>query len=160
MLLALEQLWQVPAARADLFDRIGVCESSGQQYAGNGQVLRNRSNRHVVGIYQINENYFAKKAFSMGMNIYTAGGNRAFARHLFATQGARPWLASSGCWNHGGGTVASHRARIREMSYQPSYQPRVTYYKARSHASSGAYEPTYYSPNDSYEPTYYSPSRY
>ncbi|MDB5188085.1 MAG: hypothetical protein JWO50_605 [Candidatus Kaiserbacteria bacterium] len=135
VLFALGQVWLTQVAQADLLTKIGMCESHGQQFAGNGRVLRNRQNPHVVGIFQINEKYHARKAFSLGMNIYTPTGNRAFAQHLFATQGARPWLASAGCWNHrGGSTIVGHRSRTR--------------------ARTATYMPTYTSGDGSYWPTY------
>lgn len=85
-------------AHADVLSAIAQCESHGHQFADNGQVLRNKSHRAVVGVFQINERLHGAKARQLGLNIYTQEGNWAYARYLLETEGTTPWNASRGCW--------------------------------------------------------------
>ena len=85
-------------AQADVLSAIAHCESHGHQFDSKGNVLRNKDNRHVVGVFQINERLHGAKARELGLNIYTAEGNWAYARYLLRTQGKSPWNASRHCW--------------------------------------------------------------
>jgi hypothetical protein len=47
---------------------------------------------------QVNELYHLETAKKLGIDLYTADGNVAYARYLYEKQGAKPWISSSGCW--------------------------------------------------------------
>ncbi len=85
-------------ASADVLSAIAHCESGGHQYGPNGEVLRNKINHSVVGLFQINERLHGAVARKLGLNIYTPQGNTAYARYLLQKQGTSPWLASKKCW--------------------------------------------------------------
>jgi hypothetical protein len=88
----------VVVAHADILQAIAQCESHGQEYGAGGKVLRNKNNKSVVGVFQINEQIHGRKAQELGLNIYTLQGNWAYARYLLRTEGTKPWLASKECW--------------------------------------------------------------
>lgn len=77
---------------------IAFCESTYRQLDVDGSVLRGDVNPKDIGIMQINERYHGTKAKEMGFDIYTLEGNLAYARHLYQTEGVKPWLSSSKCW--------------------------------------------------------------
>lgn len=77
---------------------VARCESHFRQFGKNGQVIRGIENPKDVGIMQINEHYHLKESKKLNLDIYTVEGNLAYARYLYEKQGARPWMASSGCW--------------------------------------------------------------
>lgn len=78
---------------------VAYCESRFTQFNKDGSVLRGRVNRADVGVMQINEKYHAAAAVRLGYDLYTLEGNIAYARYLYDTQGTRPWVHSSPCWN-------------------------------------------------------------
>jgi len=80
---------------------IARCESTFRQYDTDGNILRGKVNKGDVGVMQINEKYHADEATKLGLNIYTAEGNVAFARHLYEKFGSQPWSSSSKCWSEG-----------------------------------------------------------
>ena len=90
----------VRAAYADepLLVDIARCESAFRQYGADGQVLRGKANHADVGVMQINEKYHADQAKKLGYDIYTAPGNVAFAKYLYAKYGTDPWSSSEVCW--------------------------------------------------------------
>ena len=90
----------VRAAYADepLLVDIARCESSFRQYGTDGQALRGKANHADVGVMQINEKYHADQAKKLGYDIYTAEGNVAFAKYLYAKYGTDPWSSSEVCW--------------------------------------------------------------
>lgn len=89
----------------DYFEEIPVmievarCESEFRQFNSDGTVLRGRANSADVGVMQINEKYHADTAVKLGYNIYSLEGNMAYAKYLYDTQGTKPWVHSSKCWN-------------------------------------------------------------
>src|SRR3989338_2335799 len=83
------------SARGDVLEKIAWCESRHQQFKANGKVLRGG---YSVGIFQIDERFHWRRATALGMDIYTAEGNRAYAQHLLKHYGTWPWKASSRCW--------------------------------------------------------------
>lgn len=101
---------------ADILSKIERCESSGNQFGPNGKVLRNKANKRVVGLFQINERIHGPTARRLGLNIYTAEGNRAYARYLLRTEGTAPWLASRGCWGSAVLRVHRHRVTLRRFA--------------------------------------------
>lgn len=83
---------------APVLDKIAKCESNNQQFYMNGKLVRGKENPYDVGVFQINELYHWDTAHKMGLDIMTEQGNRAFALHLYKTQGTRPWKSSESCW--------------------------------------------------------------
>ena len=78
---------------------VARCESHFTQTGRNGEIMRGARNPSDVGVMQINEQFHLKESRKLNMDIYTLDGNLAYARYLYGKQGARPWMASSGCWS-------------------------------------------------------------
>ena len=78
--------------------QIARCESHFRHYLADGTVLRGRVDGADTGVMQINKRYHEKAAAAMGLSLDDIHGNMAYARHLYETQGTRPWNASSACW--------------------------------------------------------------
>jgi hypothetical protein len=95
---AMEQYLKTQFKDTPILVDIARCESSFRQYDSDGKVLRGKANRDDVGVMQINEKYNGESAKKLGYDIYTTDGNIAFAKHLYETQGADPWVYSSKCW--------------------------------------------------------------
>jgi hypothetical protein len=76
---------------------IARCESRFRQYDASGAPLDGGAGS-MIGIFQINAPVHASFAKSIGMDIYTAAGNLAYAQHLYAKEGTNPWLSSITCW--------------------------------------------------------------
>lgn len=88
-------------AHAPVLDRIFKCESNGKHTSPNGQVILNANNNGSVdiGIAQINERLWGKKATELGYNLFIEADNRAFAQYLYENYGTEPWVWSKACWN-------------------------------------------------------------
>lgn len=84
---------------APIMKKIAYCESRYRQFNEDGSVLRGRANSQDVGVMQINEKYHLAASQRLEYNIYTLEGNMEYARHLYETQGVRPWIHSSHCWD-------------------------------------------------------------
>ncbi len=82
-----------------ILKKIAACESQSRQFDETGSVLRGRVNSQDVGVMQINEKYHLKEANKLGLDIYTIEGNIDYAKHLYETQGVKPWVHSSTCWD-------------------------------------------------------------
>lgn len=76
---------------------VALCESGGKQSA--------RGPFGEIGIMQIHPKYHLARAKSLGLNIYNANDNMAYALILYAEQGLKPWNASKKC--HGPLTALS-----------------------------------------------------
>lgn len=81
-----------------ILQKIGWCESRGQQFNPDGSVHRGIINSKDVGKYQINEFYHLETSRRLSMDIYTLQGNTQYALYLYKTQGTKPWNWSKGCW--------------------------------------------------------------
>ena len=79
--------------------RIAQCESRGQHWTKQGQVVRGKQNRHDTGLFQINTLIWGQKAQELGYDLHTLEGNTRMARYLFAHYGSVPWQSSAACWN-------------------------------------------------------------
>lgn len=79
--------------------QIARCESTFRHTLADGTVLQGRVDPADTGVMQINKRYHAKAAAAMNLNLDDVNGNMAYARHLYETQGTRPWNASAPCWN-------------------------------------------------------------
>lgn len=77
---------------------IAKCESGLNQWDQNGQVLRGLVNPNDRGMFQINEDYHLEASKKLGYDIYSAEGNIAYAKMLYAQEGTRPWRSSQQCW--------------------------------------------------------------
>ncbi len=82
-----------------VMQRIAQCESAGQQFARDGQVLRGKRHPQDTGLFQINAVVWAKQAEALGYDIRTRDGNESMARYLFANYGSVPWQSSAKCWS-------------------------------------------------------------
>ena len=80
--------------------KIAYCESRNRQFDTDGSVIRGVVNSKDVGIFQINEKYHLSDSQKMGMNIHSVEGNMKYAKHLYDTQGTRPWNSSKPCWGN------------------------------------------------------------
>jgi len=78
---------------------VASCESQFIQFNLDGTIHRGWINPQDVGVMQINEKYHLSDSIKLGFDIYTLEGNMAYAKHLYKTQGTRPWEYSSHCWN-------------------------------------------------------------
>ena len=80
---------------ADIPEMIPVakCESSFRQFNDDGSYLVGHG--LYIGIFQIAEKIHAEYAKSLGMDIYTAEGNMAYARRLYESSGLKPWPTCS-----------------------------------------------------------------
>lgn len=76
---------------------IAKCESGGEQFDDNGDVIENATTS-AVGKYQILEKLHGGEAQKLGLNLRSSEGNEAFARVLYAREGLEPWEASRWCW--------------------------------------------------------------
>ena len=83
----------------EVLERIAECESNGNHFDEDGNVLLGDINRHDIGKFQINALYWQKHAQSLGFDIYTEEGNEAFALELYNKYGTKPWIWSKKCWN-------------------------------------------------------------
>lgn len=84
-----------------VLQRIIKCESGGKHYDKNGQVLMRANNNKTVdiGIGQINEFYWGKKATELGYDLTNEQDNLAFTVWLYENHGTEPYVWSKGCWN-------------------------------------------------------------
>ncbi|MCB9813997.1 hypothetical protein H6784_01135 [Candidatus Nomurabacteria bacterium] len=84
---------------------VARCESEFRHQLADGSVLQGRVDPADTGVMQINKRYHLSKANSLNMDLDDIYGNMAYARHLYETQGTRPWSASMPCW---GNTLAAN----------------------------------------------------
>ena len=79
--------------------QIARCESTFRHTLEDGSVLKGVVDPADTGVMQINKRYHQRAATAMNLNLDDIYQNMAYARHLYETQGLRPWNASAGCWN-------------------------------------------------------------
>jgi hypothetical protein len=77
---------------------IAWCESRNRQWNPDGSVFRGAVNHYDVGIMQINSLYHEDTAKDLGLDIYSLGGNLAYAKYLYDKEGTQPWSSSEACW--------------------------------------------------------------
>lgn len=84
-----------------VLQRIANCESGSKHFDKSGQVLmRGNTNKTVdIGIMQINEYYWGKKASELGYDLTKEKDNWAMAKWIYANHGTEPWVHSKTCWN-------------------------------------------------------------
>lgn len=99
-----EEVTTESAVRAYFHDvpvmiEIARCESTFRHELADGSVLRGKVDQADTGVMQINKRYHQSTATAMELNLDVLEDNMAYARHLYETQGTRPWNSSSPCWN-------------------------------------------------------------
>lgn len=94
-----EEIMDEHFAGAPILKRIAACESETRQFNTDGTVLRGWMNPLDVGLMQINEKYHLSTATKLGYDIHTLEGNADYAKYLYDTQGVKPWVHSSHCWD-------------------------------------------------------------
>lgn len=82
-----------------ILKQIAYCESQYRQFDEAGNVLRGYVNSQDVGVMQINEKYHLADSIELGLDIHSLEGNIDYAKHLYKTQGVKPWIHSSHCWD-------------------------------------------------------------
>ena len=85
-------------ALPSIFARVADCESNGNQYDTNGNVVHGRVDWNDIGKYQINQGYWGDEAYRLGHDIYTPSGNAAMALEIYNRRGLEPWSSSQWCW--------------------------------------------------------------
>ena len=83
---------------APVMAEIARCESGFRHTLSDGSVLTGRVDSADTGVMQINKRYHQATATAMGLNLENIYDNMAYARHLYETQGLRPWNSSAPCW--------------------------------------------------------------
>ena len=83
--------------RSEILEQIAYCESRGQHYDENGDVLKGEKVPEDTGKWQINTRYHGVNALKKGLDITKEEDNKAYAEYLYDTQGTKPWRASSKC---------------------------------------------------------------
>ena len=78
---------------------VARCESGFRHTLSDGSTLTGRVDAADTGVMQINKRYHSVAATAMDLNLDNIYDNMAYARHLYETQGIRPWNASAACWN-------------------------------------------------------------
>ena len=79
--------------------QIARCESNFRHTLADGSVLQGRIDPADTGVMQINKRYHDNTATTMNLDLDNIYDNMAYAKHLYETQGTRPWNASAPCWN-------------------------------------------------------------
>lgn len=74
---------------------IARCESNFRQYTDNGNPLRSSG---MIGVFQFYESIHAPGAKALGFDLTTTSGNLSYAKHIYNTEGTRPWNGSRFCW--------------------------------------------------------------
>lgn len=78
--------------------QIARCESAFRQTLADGSILKGAVDHDDTGVMQINTRYHGREAAAMGLNLDDIYQNMAYAKHLFMTQGTKPWNSSASCW--------------------------------------------------------------
>ncbi len=76
---------------------IAKCESGMRHFDDKGRVLKNPASS-ATGVMQIMSSVHRRPAARLGFDIHKLEGNLAYARHLYRTEGTKPWKASRHCW--------------------------------------------------------------
>lgn len=84
---------------------VARCESAFRHELKDGSILQGRVDPADTGVMQINKRYHQAAAAAMNLDLENLYDNMAYARHLYETQGTRPWSASMSCW---GNTLAAN----------------------------------------------------
>jgi hypothetical protein len=77
---------------------VARCESGFRHTLSDGSILHGRVDSADTGVMQINKRYHQATASAMNLSLDNIYDNMAYARHLYETQGMRPWASSAYCW--------------------------------------------------------------
>ncbi|MEY3784488.1 MAG: hypothetical protein RLZZ230_810, partial [Candidatus Parcubacteria bacterium] len=77
--------------------KVAKCESGYVHQLADGSILHGRVDSADTGVMQINLRYHGAAAAAMKLDLDNLHDNMAYARHLYETQGTRPWSASMSC---------------------------------------------------------------
>jgi hypothetical protein len=77
---------------------IARCESKFRQYADSGNPFYGGMGGLMVGVFQVYTDVHSSFALSIGHDITTLEGNLGYAKHLYLTEGTKPWVSSFPCW--------------------------------------------------------------
>lgn len=106
---------------------IAKCESEMRQFGKSGTALHGGAGGAMVGVFQIHETVHRAFANSKGMDIDTLDGNIAYARYLYQTEGTKPWVSSSSCWQHAALSIqpatSSESSVAGDVAMQELYSP-------------------------------------
>ena len=96
---AVEKYLREQYADTPILVEIARCESTFAQFGKDGKAIRGMIDSDDVGVMQINLRYHEDTAEKLGFDVHTIEGNVAYAKYLYEKEGAKPWKASSPCWN-------------------------------------------------------------
>ena len=80
-----------------ILKKVAMCESSMRQFDKNGFVLHGAKVHEDLGVLQINEKFWGKKAKELGYDLYEESGNWLMGIWLLEHYGTIPWSASYTC---------------------------------------------------------------
>lgn len=78
---------------------VAKCESGLMQYLPEGGVVTGRITDGDKGVLQVNTLVHLKSAQAMGLDVETLRGNLVYSRHLYNSEGKKPWNSSKHCWS-------------------------------------------------------------
>lgn len=84
-------------ADTPILAEIAKCESHFRHLTADGSVIKNPKSS-AIGVMQIMSSIHDPLADDLGLDITSLEGNLAYAKHLYETQGTKPWNASRPCW--------------------------------------------------------------
>jgi hypothetical protein len=86
-------------ADTPILAKVAWCESRMRHYGKDGEILRGTVDQDDIGVMQINTRFHEEVAVEMDLDLYTVSGNLGYAKHLYETQGLKPWSKSYPCWS-------------------------------------------------------------
>ncbi len=88
-----EDFWRenLPSSEAELMIKITELESGYNQFEKDGSVYRGRQNPNDMGIMQINEKVWGKKANELGFDLHDTKGNLQMALWIYQNEGPQKW---------------------------------------------------------------------
>jgi hypothetical protein len=78
--------------------RVAMCES-GLVHMENGDLKRGYADGLDAGVFQVRLPVHGREMRRLGLDPYRLDEYLAYVRHLYDTQGLRPWKSSRHCWN-------------------------------------------------------------
>lgn len=88
-----------------LLAEVARCESGFRHKLDDGSILKGKVDPADTGVMQINRRYHEESATALELDLDDIYHNMAYARHLYETEGIRPWNSSMPCW---GNTLAAN----------------------------------------------------
>ncbi len=84
---------------APIMVRVAMCES-GLVHMENGDLKRGYADGLDVGVFQVRLPAHGQEMRRRGLSPYRLDEYLAYVRHLFDTQGLKPWKSSRKCWGN------------------------------------------------------------